>query len=90
MLSVAVIPLMVACYFDVAPACIFANKRGGVKAVVTTAVLGGVILTVLCAVTIPMVAGTVGTFLQTYGGNEFSIWVIVAEGLAKFLALFGL
>ncbi|MBS6181957.1 PTS ascorbate transporter subunit IIC [[Clostridium] innocuum] len=90
MLRVAVIPLMVACYFDVAPACIFANKRGGVKAVMVTAVLGGVILTVLCAVTIPMVAGTVGTFLQTYGGNEYSIWVIAAEGIAKFLALFGL
>lgn len=50
MISVALIPLMVACYFDVAPACIFANKRGGIKAVITTAVIGGVMLTILCAI----------------------------------------
>ena len=64
LISVALIPLMVACYFDVAPACIFANKRGGIKAVITTAIIGGFILTVLCAISIPMVSSTVGTFLQ--------------------------
>lgn len=90
LLSIAIIPLMVACYFDIAPACIFANKRGGIKAVIVTAVLGGLMLTVLCAITIPMVASTVGTFLQTYGGNEFSIWVIIADGLAKLLHMIGL
>ena len=72
MISVALLPLMVACYFDVAPACIFANKRGGIKAVITTAVIGGVMLTILCAISIPMVSSTVGTFLQVYGGNEYS------------------
>ena len=72
---------MVACYFDVAPACIFANKRGGIKAVITTAIIGGFILTVLCAISIPMVSSTVGTFLQVYGGNEYSVWVIIADAL---------
>lgn len=90
LISVALIPLMVACYFDVAPACIFANKRGGVKAVIATAVLGGFILTVLCAITIPMVASTVGTFIQVYGGNEYSVWVIIADALAKLLSVTGL
>lgn len=89
MISVALIPLMVACYFDVAPACIFANKRGGVKAVITTAVIGGVMLTILCAISIPMVSSTVGTFLQVYGGNEYSVWTIIADGLAKLLSVIG-
>ena len=89
MISVALIPLMVACYFDVAPACIFANKRGGIKAVITTAVIGGVMLTILCAISIPMVSSTVGTFLQVYGGNEYSVWTIIANGLAKLLSMIG-
>ena len=84
MISVALIPLMVACYFDVAPACIFANKRGGIKAVI-----GGVMLTILCAISIPMVSSTVGTFLQVYGGNEYSVWTIIANGLAKLLSMIG-
>lgn len=90
LISVALIPLMVACYFDVAPACIFANKRGGIKAVITTAIIGGFILTVLCAISIPMVSSTVGTFLQVYGGNEYSVWVIIADALAKLLSVIGL
>ena len=89
-LNVAVIPLMIACYFDVAPACIFANKYGGKKAVVTTAVVGGLILTILVAVSIPMVASTVGSFLQTYGGNEYSVWVIIGNFIAKAMAVVGL
>ena len=90
LISVALIPLMVACYFDVAPACIFANKRGGIKAVITTAIIGGFVLTVLCAISIPMVSSTVGTFLQVYGGNEYSVWVIIADALAKLLSVIGL
>ena len=82
LISVALIPLMVA--------CIFANKRGGIKAVITTAIIGGFILTVLCAISIPMVSSTVGTFLQVYGGNEYSVWVIIADALAKLLSVIGL
>ena len=68
----------------------FANKRGGIKAVITTAIIGGFILTVLCAISIPMVSSTVGTFLQVYGGNEYSVWVIIADALAKLLSVIGL
>ena len=73
-----------------APGAIFANKKGGIKAAVVTSVLGGLILTVLVAATIPMVSHTVGTFLQTYGGNEFSLWTAVCTGVAKLLAMLGL
>lgn len=85
-LSVAIIPLVVACYFDVAPAAIFANARGGRLAAIVTSVIGGVLLTLLVSVSLPMVAGTVGTFVQAYGGNEYSLWIIVANAVAK---LFG-
>lgn len=86
LLSVVVIPLTVACFFDVAPAAIFANKYGGRKAAYLTAGLGGVIMIVLVAVTIPMIANTTGTFLQLYGGNEFSIWTAIADFFANIIA----
>lgn len=90
LLTVPIIPLVIACYFDVAPGAIFANKLGGAKAAVATALLGGVIMTILVAVTIPMVANTVGVFLQTYGGNEFSLWTAISTGVAKLLSIVGL
>lgn len=87
-LKVAIIPLVVACYFDVAPAAIFANARGGRLAAVVTSVAGGAMLTVLVAVSLPMVANTVGTFVQAYGGNEYSTWIIIANAVAKLLGGF--
>jgi PTS system ascorbate-specific IIC component len=78
-----VIPLTIACYFDVAPGAIFANKRGGVLAAVITSALGGIILIALVSITIPMLANTAGDFLQLYGGNEFSLFTAIANFAAK-------
>jgi len=86
LLTVVVIPLTVACFFDVAPAAIFANKYGGRKAAYLTAGLGGVLMILLVAVTIPMISNTTGTFLQLYGGNEFSIWTAIANFFANIFA----
>lgn len=82
-LTFALIPLVVACYFDVAPGAIFANARGGWPAAIITSALGGIILMVLAAISLNLVSGTVGNFIQTYGGNEFSIWVIIGDLVGK-------
>ena len=86
-LTFALIPLVVACYFDVAPGAIFANARGGWPAVIITSALGGIILMVLAFISLNLVSGTVGNFIQTYGGNEFSIWVIIGDLVGKLLSI---
>ncbi|EGT3601453.1 PTS ascorbate transporter subunit IIC [Clostridium perfringens] len=86
-LTFALIPLVVACYFDVAPGAIFANARGGWPAAIITSALGGIILIVLAAISLNLVSGTVGNFIQTYGGNEFSIWVIIGDLVGKLFSI---
>ncbi|MDK0876475.1 PTS ascorbate transporter subunit IIC [Clostridium perfringens] len=86
-LTFALIPLVVACYFDVAPGAIFANVRGGWPAAIITSALGGIILMVLAAISLNLVSGTVGNFIQTYGGNEFSIWVIISDLVGKLFSI---
>lgn len=86
-LTFALIPLVVACYFDVAPGAIFANARGGWPAAIITSALGGIILMVLAAISLNLVSGTVGNFIQTYGGNEFSIWVIISDLVGKIFSI---
>ncbi|BDU94283.1 PTS ascorbate transporter subunit IIC [Clostridium perfringens] len=86
-LTFALIPLVVACYFDVAPGAIFANARGGWPAAIITSALGGIILMVLAAISLNLVSGTVGNFIQTYGGNEFSIWVIIGDLVGKLFSI---
>ena len=86
-LTFALIPLVVACYFDVAPGAIFANARGGWPAAIITSALGGIILMVLAAISLNLVSGTVGNFIQTYGGNEFSICVIISDLVGKIFSI---
>ncbi|MGU8513267.1 PTS ascorbate transporter subunit IIC [Clostridium perfringens] len=86
-LTFALIPLVVACYFDVAPGAIFANARGGWPVAIITSALGGIILMVLAAISLNLVSGTVGNFIQTYGGNEFSIWVIISDLVGKIFSI---
>lgn len=86
-LTFALIPLVIACYFDVAPGAIFANARGGWPAAIITSALGGIILMVLAAISLNLVSGTVGNFIQTYGGNEFSIWVIISDLVGKLFSI---
>ena len=81
----AIIPLTIACYFDVAPGAIFANKRGGVVAAVIASGLGGIVLMLMVALTIPMLANTAGNFLMLYGGNEFSFWTAIAHTFSGLL-----
>jgi len=80
--KVAIIPLTVACYFDVAPGAIFANAYGGKKAAILTSALSGVIMVILVGISLPIVSNTVGTFVQAYGGNDFSLWIILASVVA--------
>lgn len=84
-LAYAIIPLTIACYFDVAPAAIFANKRGGVVAAIIASALGGIVLMLMVAFTIPMLANTAGNFLMLYGGNEFSFWTAIANTFSGLL-----
>ena len=79
LLSIALVPLTIACYFDVAPGAIFANARGGRTAAIVTSVVGGFLLMVIAAVSIPLISGTAGDFLQAFGGNDFSIWTTISS-----------
>lgn len=81
-ISYAVIPLTVACFFDIAPGAVFANATGGRRGVILTSILGGVILILLEAWSIPFLQHTVSDFVQAFGGNDFSLWAIISSFFA--------
>lgn len=82
------LPLVVACFFDVGPAAVLANASGGLRGAVIAGAVGGVLLIVFQAFSLPFVANTVGGFLNAFGGNDFSLIAIVGGMIAKLLALF--
>ncbi len=83
--SYVLLPLVVAAFFDVGPAAVVANATGGRRGVIISSAVGGVMLIVLQALSLPFIANTSGNFLQLFGGNDFSIIAIVVGGIARLL-----
>ncbi len=81
------IPLVVAAFFDVGPGVILANATGGRRGALVYAVLGGVFMVVLQAISLPFAANTTAGFLNLFGGNDFSLFAIAIRGV---LSIFGL
>ncbi|MCB2180295.1 PTS ascorbate transporter subunit IIC [bacterium] len=79
------LPLVVAAFFDVGPAVVIANAVGGRRGALMTAALGGVLLIVFQAISIPFSTNTTAGFINLFGGNDFSIIAILVGGLAKLL-----
>ncbi len=86
----AVLPATIACYFDVAPSAIFANNRGGIKAAIIWSALAAIIMNIIVVLAMPLVANTVGSFVQQFGANEESIWIMIFTLFARLLNLIGL
>lgn len=83
LLAYAVIPLTVACFFDVAPGAIFANATGGRRGAIVTSIVSGVLMVLLVAVSIPALFNTVAGFNQLFGGNDFSLWSAIGSLIGK-------
>jgi len=77
------LPLVVAAFFDVGPGAVLANATGGRRGVIIASAVGGVLLIVFQALSVPLVYNTAAGFLNAFGGNDFSIIAVVVGGLAR-------
>ncbi len=84
------LPLVVAAFFDVGPAAVLANATGGRRGVVIASVVGGVLLIVFQALSLPFVMNTAAGFINAFGGNDFSVIAIVVGGITRLITgIFG-
>jgi PTS system ascorbate-specific IIC component len=79
------LPLVVAAFFDVGPAAVLANATGGRRGAILASIVGGVMLIVLQALSLPFVANTAAGFINAFGGNDFSLIAILVGGIARLL-----
>lgn len=84
------LPLVVAAFFDVGPAAVLANATGGRRGVIISSIVGGILLIVFQALSLPFVMNSAAGFINAFGGNDFSIIAIVVGGLTRLITgLFG-
>lgn len=83
------VPITAAVYFDVSSGSVFANAYGGRRGVILWGIVGGILIMVVTALAMPLVATTVGTFVQQQGFTECSVWIIIVGYIARLFGLGG-
>ena len=84
------LPLVVAAFFDVGPAAVLANATGGRRGVILASIVGGILLIVFQALSLPFIMNTAAGFVNAFGGNDFSLIAIVVGGITRLItSIFG-
>lgn len=81
------VPLVATVYFDVASGCVFANSYGGRRGVIAWGIIGGILPMIVGIIAMPLVANTVGTFVQRLQLSECCLWVIIIGYLSRLIGL---
>lgn len=85
--SYAIMPLTITCFFEIGTAAVIGNGTGGLRGSIIGSAVAGVLMIFLVGFSIPFLAHTASDWILIFGGNDFSLWSIVAGSIAK---LFGL
>jgi PTS system ascorbate-specific IIC component len=81
-----VLPLTITCFFELGTAAIIGNSTGGVRGAILGSAVGGVIMVFLVGFGAPFFMNTINQWLLVFGGQDFSIWGIVAGLFARLFA----
>lgn len=83
----AVLPLTITCFFEIGTAAVIGNGTGGMRGAIIGSAVAGVIMIFLVGFSVPLLRNTVSDWILIFGGNDFSLWTIIARGISK---LFGM
>lgn len=84
--GVALIPLIVTCFFECGAAAVIAEGQGGLKGAIIGTAVASVVMVGLVGVSAMLFKNTVQYWLLLSGGNDFSLFGPIALGINKLLA----
>jgi PTS system ascorbate-specific IIC component len=79
----AVVPLTITCFFEIGTAAVIGNGTGGLRGAVIGSGVAGVLMILLVGFSIPFLQHTVSDWIIVFGGNDFSLWSIIAGSIGK-------
>jgi len=85
--GVALIPLIVTCFFECGAAAVLAEGQGGLKGTVIGTAVASVVMIFLVGIAAMLFKNTVQYWMLLSGGNDFSLFGPIAIGINKLLAL---
>ncbi len=83
----AVLPLTITCFFEIGTAAVIGNGTGGLRGAILGSAVAGVLMILLVGFSLPLLKNTVSDWLLIFGGNDFSLWTIIARGIGKIFGM---
>lgn len=86
MFPTVIIPLTFTCFFEIGCASIVGNATGGVRGCIIGAAVSGIIMVLLVGFGSYFFNNTIQSWMLVYGGQDFSLWGIVEDLIARLIA----
>lgn len=78
-----VVPVVIACFFEVGTAAVVGNARGGRRGAYIASIASGIAIVFLMGFSLPFLSGTIAGWMMVFGGQDFSLWAIIQGGILR-------
>ncbi|MGL4644396.1 MAG: PTS ascorbate transporter subunit IIC, partial [Vagococcus fluvialis] len=83
---VLLVPLVITSFFELGGAAVIGEGQGGLRGSIIGTTVAALVMVILVGVSAMLLGSTVQNWIMIFGGNDLSLWGILARGLGS---LFG-
>ncbi len=83
--GVILIPLVITSFFECGTAAVIAEGQGGLRGAIIGTIVASSLMVLLLGLSISVFSGTIQNWIMIFGGNDLSLWGIIANFFAKLI-----
>ena len=83
--GIMVIPLVITSFFECGTAAVFGEGQGGLKGAIIGTVVAAIAMVLLVGISAVIFSGTLQNWLLIFGGNDFSVFGVIAKFIAELI-----
>lgn len=83
--SVILIPLIITSFFECGTAAVIAEGQGGLRGTIVGTLVASLVMVVILGVSVGVFSKTIFNWILIFGGNDLSLWGIIANGIANLI-----
>lgn len=83
MFGVLLVPLVITSFFECGAAAVIGEGQGGLRGSIIGTATAAVVMVLVMGVSVALFSGTISNWLLIFGGNDFSIFGLLAKFLAS-------
>lgn len=83
--SVILIPLIITSFFECGTAAVIAEGQGGLRGTIIGTLVASLVMVIILGISVGVFSKTIFNWILIFGGNDLSLWGIIANGIASLI-----